>query len=133
MHCFDLRTRDAHTLSYTHQSKKATKLAESVLLPWLTGENKNPLLYDTTWGGLVVQNGLSNPYANFGQTYYNDHHFQFGYFAYAAAVIAKLDAGAYVCMRPCVRPLPRVCVCAFIRLMCVCTLAAKRLSTLSCI
>lgn len=49
-----------------------------MLLPWLTGGNKNPLLYDTTWGGLVVQNGLASRYANFGNTWYNDHHFQYG-------------------------------------------------------
>ena len=79
------------------QTKTAIRLAEATLLPWLQGSNKNPLLYDTTWGGLVIQNGLSNPYVNFGNTYYNDHHFQYGYFAYAAAVIAKFDPGMWVC------------------------------------
>jgi len=28
---------------------------------------------------------------DFGNTYYNDHHFHYGYFVYAAAVIAYLD------------------------------------------
>ena len=67
--------------------------------------------------------GLKDPYVNFGNTYYNDHHFQvsqgsgdlkpalavigcltlspllglsppqYGYFAYTAAVIAKFDPG----------------------------------------
>ncbi len=77
------------------QCKDAIKRAEGILLPWLKGTNANPLLYDTTWGGLVLQSGLSNPYANFGNTYYNDHHFQYGYLAYTAAVIAKFDPGGW--------------------------------------
>ncbi len=28
---------------------------------------------------------------DFGNTYYNDHHFHYGYFVYAAAVIGHLD------------------------------------------
>ncbi|RYO91864.1 hypothetical protein DL766_006123 [Monosporascus sp. MC13-8B] len=30
-------------------------------------------------------------YENFGNTYYNDHHFHYGYFVYAAAIIGYLD------------------------------------------
>ena len=33
--------------------------------------------------------GINDPGANFGMGYYNDHHFHFGYFVYAAAVLAK--------------------------------------------
>ncbi|KAK4545831.1 hypothetical protein LTR36_002395 [Oleoguttula mirabilis] len=52
-----------------------------------------PLVYDTVWGG-AVSNGT---YAtgdigdDFGNTLYNDHHFHYGYFVYAAAVIGYLD------------------------------------------
>ncbi|WP_437645607.1 glycosyl hydrolase [Sorangium sp. So ce362] len=65
---------------------------KSHLNPWLNGENANPLVYDTTWGGLVTTNGLADETADFGQGYYNDHHFHYGYFLYAAAVLAKYDA-----------------------------------------
>lgn len=51
----------------------------------------NPLAYDTTWKGLVSTGGLSDPNADFGNTYYNDHHFHYGYFIHAAAVIAQVD------------------------------------------
>lgn len=51
----------------------------------------NPLVYDTTWKGLVSQGGLNDPNADFGNTYYNDHHFHYGYFIHAAAVIALVD------------------------------------------
>lgn len=52
-----------------------------------------PLVYDTVWGGVVssgtYQNGDFG--LDFGNTYYNDHHFHYGYFVYTAAVIAYLD------------------------------------------
>lgn len=52
-----------------------------------------PLLYESSWGGAVssgtYQTGDSG--LDFGNTYYNDHHFHYGYFVYAAAVIGYLD------------------------------------------
>ncbi|KAJ2852293.1 hypothetical protein IWW36_000436 [Coemansia brasiliensis] len=59
--------------------------------PWIDGTNPNPLVYDTEWRGIVSKAGLNDPYADFGQGRYNDHHFHYGYFIYAAAVIAKLN------------------------------------------
>ncbi|KAF3018431.1 hypothetical protein G7054_g12444 [Neopestalotiopsis clavispora] len=52
-----------------------------------------PLYYETAWGGIVssatYQTG--NNGADFGNTYYNDHHFHYGYFVLAAAIIGYLD------------------------------------------
>ncbi|KAI0133675.1 glycoside hydrolase family 81 protein [Xylariales sp. AK1849] len=52
-----------------------------------------PLYYETAWGGLVssatYQTG--NDGADFGNTYYNDHHFHYGYHILAAAIIGYLD------------------------------------------
>jgi len=79
---------------------------------WLDpNSSANPFLYDKSWGGLVACgcdyndcNGtckpvcknptsppskcpaLHDPEHNFGNAWYNDHHFQYGYFVYAAAV-----------------------------------------------
>ena len=64
---------------------------QPVLESWLDGTNPDTLLYDTTWGGLVSTNGLADQNADFGLGYYQDHHFQFGYHIYAAAVLAKAD------------------------------------------
>ncbi|KAH9884083.1 glycoside hydrolase family 81 protein [Xylariomycetidae sp. FL2044] len=52
-----------------------------------------PLYYETAWGGLVSSASYltGNNGADFGNTYYNDHHFHYGYFIYAAAVIGYLD------------------------------------------
>jgi endo-1,3(4)-beta-glucanase len=58
---------------------------------WLDATNGNPLVYDTTWGGVVTTDGLANAAIDFGQGYYNDHHFHYGYHLYAAAALAKAD------------------------------------------
>ena len=58
-------------------------------------ENKQqyPLVYESAWGGVVSTASYvtGNDGADFGNTYYNDHHFHYGYFIYAAAVIGHLD------------------------------------------
>ncbi len=64
---------------------------EPLVVAWLEGTNGNPLVYDTTWGGLVTTNGVGDASADFGQGYYNDHHFHYGYHLYAAAVLAHRD------------------------------------------
>ncbi|KAL6945244.1 hypothetical protein ACO0QE_002693 [Hanseniaspora vineae] len=47
-----------------------------------------PLNYDTTWGGLV-SSGTS--FQDFGNSYYNDHHFHYGYHVLTGAIIAQID------------------------------------------
>ena len=48
-----------------------------------------PLVYDDTWGGIVSSctYATGDSGCDFGNTYYNDHHFHYGYFVYTAAVI----------------------------------------------
>ncbi|MFT7622296.1 MAG: endo-1,3(4)-beta-glucanase [Myxococcota bacterium] len=62
---------------------------DSWLSPWLMGNNQNRLVYDSTWGGVVVEDGLQNHTSHFGSGYYNDHHFHYGYHLYAAATLAR--------------------------------------------
>lgn len=53
---------------------------------------QNPLVYETTWRGLISVAGLNgDPLQDFGNSYYNDHNFHYGYFVHAAAVIALVD------------------------------------------
>ncbi len=59
--------------------------------PWLLGTNGDALKYDSTWGGLCSTAGLSGASADFGNGWYNDHHFHYGYFLYAAAALGKGD------------------------------------------
>lgn len=48
-------------------------------------ETKKFFAYDSNWGGLI---GLN---VGFGTQNYNDHHFHFGYFIYASAILAMYD------------------------------------------
>ena len=54
-----------------------------------------PLWYDTDWKGVVSSASYPSVTGDsgqdFGNTYYNDHHFHYGYFLHAASVIASLD------------------------------------------
>lgn len=49
--------------------------------------------YETGWGGVVDKGAALDPGAgaDFGNGYYNDHHFHYGYFLASAAVIVKFD------------------------------------------
>ncbi|KAF2162809.1 glycoside hydrolase family 81 protein [Zasmidium cellare ATCC 36951] len=78
-----------------NQSLVLTQLdpLKKALALWINGENQHPLVQETAWGGVISKAAYtdSNALADFGNGYYNDHHFHFGYFVYAAAVIAYLD------------------------------------------
>lgn len=51
-----------------------------------------PLAYDTVWKGVVSTAGYNGDLnQDFGNTAYNDHHFHYGYFIQAAAIIGSLD------------------------------------------
>ncbi|CAF9909292.1 MAG: hypothetical protein HETSPECPRED_008922 [Heterodermia speciosa] len=53
----------------------------------------NPLVYESQWGGIVSTAAYStgDPNADFGNSYYNDHHFHYAYFVHTASIIAYLD------------------------------------------
>ncbi|KAK9318415.1 endo-1,3(4)-beta-glucanase [Lipomyces starkeyi] len=53
-----------------------------------------PLYYDKTYKGIVSSAAVAtgDPLADFGNTYYNDHHFHYGYHIHAAAVIGYIDS-----------------------------------------
>lgn len=52
-----------------------------------------PLVYDTAWKGIVSSGSYvtGNSGQDFGNTYYNDHHFHFAYFIHCASIIGYLD------------------------------------------
>ncbi|KAI3404229.2 ACF2 [Candida oxycetoniae] len=51
-------------------------------------QQKFPLVFDTTWKGLISS---AEPGADFGNSNYNDHHFHYGYHIHAISLIAKID------------------------------------------
>ncbi|KAF3308158.1 hypothetical protein TWF173_001680 [Orbilia oligospora] len=58
-----------------------------------TNKQKFPLVYDSKWGGLPSSSWwvTRNPDEDFGNAWYNDHHFHYGYFIYAAAVLVHVE------------------------------------------
>lgn len=58
-------------------------------------KQKFPLVRETGWGGVVSSANYATGDAgvDFGNTYYNDHHFHYGYHILAAATMGQIDAG----------------------------------------
>ncbi|BFZ55264.1 endo-1,3-beta glucanase [Savitreella phatthalungensis] len=63
---------------------------EGVMNVFVANAQQLGLSYDTTWGGVLTEAGLSNLDIDFGNAAYNDHHFHYGYIIYAAAALAEL-------------------------------------------
>lgn len=70
---------------------------KATLLPTVTPSNRDSLMYDTKYGGLIASRSWDSLNLNngidFGSALYNDHHFHYGYILYTAAAIAKQDPG----------------------------------------
>lgn len=101
--------QSSHLPSNAHVQFAIEKLKKAVQV-WLD-HPEAPYLYDKSWGGLVncgciyVGKGdhgicnntfpdcpaLESVNQDFGNGFYNDHHFHYGYHVYAAAVVAKFD------------------------------------------
>lgn len=58
---------------------------------WFSSSAPTLAAYETTWGGVVNKAAATNVNIDFGNGYYNDHHFHYGYFLTVAAIIAKYD------------------------------------------
>jgi endoglucanase Acf2 len=76
---------------------------------WLNGTAVTPFVYDPAWGGVASCgcafdsdtqgcrnqfpncDGFEDPGLNFGNAFYNDMHFHYGYFIMASAVVAHFD------------------------------------------
>ena len=82
----------ADELGLTEQADRAAAVLDEQLTRWLdpagcTGRDASCFVYDPAGKGIV---GLT---PSFGSDEYNDHHFHYGYFLYAAAVLARHDPG----------------------------------------
>ncbi|HMS32807.1 MAG TPA: glycosyl hydrolase [Ignavibacteria bacterium] len=68
---------------------------QSTILPGIPTEKKDSIIYDRVYGGLISSRSHDslnlNSGVDFGSAVYNDHHFHYGYYIYAAATIAKKD------------------------------------------
>lgn len=58
----------------------------------LGGNLRDSLMYDTRFGGIISSLSYDQGYyQDFGNAFYNDHHLQYGYWAYMSAAIARKD------------------------------------------
>ncbi len=76
------------------------------LISWLDGTNNSPgtnafqLQREGIWGGIIVPADSQNitdktAPTSYGNSFYNDHHFHYGYIVYALATLEKLDVGLF--------------------------------------
>ncbi|TYZ59914.1 hypothetical protein PybrP1_006897 [[Pythium] brassicae (nom. inval.)] len=65
----------------------------TVLAPFVSNSWTHKLQYDRVYGGVVSSEGFvkNDLNADFGNTMYNDHHFHYGYWVHAAAIVNLLD------------------------------------------
>lgn len=97
----------AHQMSDTSTRDTVVTNLKSVLSGWFDGSFENDLKYDNRWHGIVSTRGANDPGADFGQGWYNDHHFHYGYWIYAAAVAARFDPAWATTYKPAVESLIR--------------------------
>ncbi len=76
--------------------KSAIVKLRALLKEWFTYssskfETGKYFAYDDTWRGLLGIKDNDSPITQFYSFNYNDHHFHFGYFIYAAAMLAMYD------------------------------------------
>ncbi|KAM0716275.1 hypothetical protein Q7P37_007720 [Cladosporium fusiforme] len=66
---------------------------KTAMARFVDNKQKFPLVYEEGWGGAAssASYDTGDSGQDFGNTFYNDHHFHYGYHVYAAAVIAYLD------------------------------------------
>ncbi len=81
----------AEALGETASADQLRTSIESALGQWLDGGGPDALRYDETYGGIVTSNGLNGSGNDYGNGWYNDHHFHYGYFLFAAGAVAKGD------------------------------------------
>mmetsp|Transcript_4781 Transcript_4781/g.9127 ORF Transcript_4781/g.9127 Transcript_4781/m.9127 type:complete len:1047 (+) Transcript_4781:1869-5009(+) len=73
-------------------TSRATGMLQDFLTKYLDGFSTDNLLYDINFGGIVTHNGILNMQEDFGNGWYNDHHFHYGYILYAAAILGRFNS-----------------------------------------
>lgn len=74
-------------------AKKQLAKMKEAFSRFINNKQQAPLVYNNTWKGIVSSGGLSdgNFYVDYGNCFYNDHHFHYGYHIHAAALVVLAD------------------------------------------
>ncbi|GMG55970.1 unnamed protein product [Ambrosiozyma monospora] len=74
-------------------TKTALTAMKNAFNTWTNNTQLYPFIYDTKFFGITSSAGQSGDIdADYGSPHYNDHHFHYGYFIHAAAVVGYVDA-----------------------------------------
>jgi endoglucanase Acf2 len=76
----------ADQIGYTSAKEYLLQSLENELEDWFDGRQPSAFYYDKNWHTLI---GL--PSGFFSSLQLNDHHFHYGYYVFAAAIVAKYD------------------------------------------
>lgn len=76
-----------------HMASPLLKILENAVEVFSHNKQSKPLVYDDAFKGLVSSSGYppGDPIADFGNTFYNDHHFHYAYWIHTAALITQMD------------------------------------------
>ena len=74
-------------------TKKLLKMLQVAFNRFISNNQMIPLNYDTVWKGVI--SSTNEPMKDFGNSYYNDHHFHYGYFVMTGAIIIKVEQYIY--------------------------------------
>lgn len=74
-------------------AKETLNRLKTIFSTFIQNKQLYPLIYDTIYKGITSSASLKtgDVNADFGSPLYSDHHFHYGYFIHAAAVIAHVD------------------------------------------
>jgi endoglucanase Acf2 len=73
-------------------ASKAEALLFEFLTSFLSSKSDDNVLYDGNFGGIITRNGLIDQQEDFGNGWYNDHHFHYGYILYASAILGRMNS-----------------------------------------
>ena len=73
-------------------AKSTLASLKEAFAPFIANNQYYPLMYDTRYGGVTsTASNDGDSTLDFGSGYYNDHHFHYGYFVHAAAIVGYVD------------------------------------------
>jgi endo-1,3(4)-beta-glucanase len=73
-------------------SSRAEALLFDYLTSFLNNKIEDNILYDGNFGGIITRKGLIDQQEDFGNGWYNDHHFHYGYILYASAILGRMNS-----------------------------------------
>ncbi|CAL8124059.1 unnamed protein product [Orchesella dallaii] len=81
----------AEHIGETELINKVVDILKQSIEYWFQPGRTPSAAFETGWGGFINKDGWNNTWVDFGNAYYNDHHFHYGYLLQGAGTIGKYD------------------------------------------